>query len=147
MTLIYADTSAIVRGYLDDEPADTELAGVLFAGEQPVVTSELTRVEFASAMAAAARADRLTDVKPILDQFDHDCSEDGQLSLLPFRAPVFAAARELLLIAGPLRTLDAIHIAVARDDAAELAAGDPVVLLTRDERQAAAARAAGLETR
>lgn len=146
MMLIYADTSAIVRGYLDDEPTDTELADVLFAGEHPVVTSELTRVEFASALAAVKRANRLGDIRPVLDQFDHDCGEDGPLALLPLQPGVLPAARDLLLTAGPLRTLGAIHITVAILDATELADGDPVVLLTRDERQAAAAKAAGLKT-
>ena len=44
----------------------------------------------------------------------------------------------------PLRSLDAVHLAVARTTAAELAAGEPVVLVTRDHRQAAAAEALGM---
>jgi len=43
-----------------------------------------------------------------------------------------------------VRTLDAIHLAVALTDATALAAGEPVVLVTRDQQQAAAARAVGL---
>ena len=44
----------------------------------------------------------------------------------------------------PVRTLDAIHLAVALTDARELAAGEPVSLVTRDKAQAAAAESLGL---
>ncbi len=43
------DTSALVRCYLAAEPDHQELSDLLLADEQPVVTSELTRVELASA--------------------------------------------------------------------------------------------------
>ncbi len=39
----------------------------------------------------------------------------------------------------PLHSLDALHLAVARSTAAALTGDEPVVLLTRDQRQAAAA--------
>jgi hypothetical protein len=45
-----------------------------------------------------------------------------------------------------LRTLDALHLAVASTSATALAGADSVVLVTRDDRQAAAAAAMGLET-
>ena len=45
-----------------------------------------------------------------------------------------------------VRTLDAIHLAVVSTAATELAAGESVVLVTRDDQQAAAAIAMGLET-
>ena len=44
----------------------------------------------------------------------------------------------------PLRALDAIHLAVALTEAVELAAGDPVSLVTCDKAQAIAADAVGL---
>jgi uncharacterized protein len=47
----------------------------------------------------------------------------------------------------PVRTLDAIHLAVATTTAAELAAGDTVEFVTRDARQADAAKALGLPVR
>lgn len=145
VTLFYADTSAIVRGYLADKKSDARLPTILFAGEHPVVTSELTRVEFASAIAAALRSGRLADAQPVLNQFDHDCSPDGPIALLPLQTSALSAARRLVITGPPLRTLDALHIAVALHDAAELAGDAPVTFLTRDNRQATAARAAGLE--
>jgi hypothetical protein len=43
-------------------------------------------------------------------------------------------------------TLDAIHLAVALTSGTALAGGDSVVLVTRDDRQAAAAATMGLAT-
>ncbi len=59
MTIFYADTSALVRALFVDEPDHVELRRLLLEGETPVVTSELTRVELASAVAAAAWTGRL----------------------------------------------------------------------------------------
>jgi hypothetical protein len=56
------------------------------------------------------------------------------------------AGAHTLVLEHPLRTLDAIHLAVALGDASELAAGEPVIFVTRDQVQAEAARALGLET-
>ncbi|WP_326957952.1 hypothetical protein [Amycolatopsis sp. NBC_01286] len=44
-----------------------------------------------------------------------------------------------------MRTLDAIHLAVAMHDTAELTGGAPVTFVTRDDRQAEAAKANGFE--
>lgn len=52
-------------------------------------------------------------------------------------------ARELIA-AHRLRSLDAIHLAVALVDGTHLAHPEPLVLVTRDERQREAAIAAGL---
>jgi hypothetical protein len=58
---------------------------------------------------------------------------------------VFPLAHRLLT-EHDLRTLDALHLAVASTSAAALAGGYSLVLVTRDDRQAAAAAAMGLET-
>ena len=50
MTLLYADTSALVRAYFEDEPDHAPLRERLLEGGEPVVTSELARVELASAI-------------------------------------------------------------------------------------------------
>ncbi|MGH2670789.1 MAG: PIN domain-containing protein, partial [bacterium] len=59
MSLLYADTSALVRAYFEDEPDHARLREKLLEGEEPVVTSELARVELASAIRAAAETGRL----------------------------------------------------------------------------------------
>jgi hypothetical protein len=76
------------------------------------------------------------------DRFDADCQ--GPLTVLALdTARTLPLARQLVR-SHPLRTLDAIHLAVALTDATERAAGDPVALITRDPAQADVAGAVGL---
>ena len=144
MTLLYADTSAVVRAYFADEQDHAVLRRLLIGGPDPVVTSELTRVEFASAVTAATRTGRLELRSRLLHRFDLDCGTDGPFTLLRFdSAEVLPVARRLVTHQ-QVKTLDALHIAVALTDATALAAGEPVILVTRDKQQAAAAEAVGL---
>lgn len=144
MSVLYADTSAIIRAYFADEPDHEPLRHLLLEGSAPVVTSELTRVEFASAVTAAHRTQRLHEPRTVLDRFDADCGEDGAITLLRLDpSTVVALARELVT-SRRVRTLDAIHLAVALTDAATLASGESVTLVTRDQNQATAAIAEGL---
>ncbi len=106
------------------------------------MTSALTRVEFASMTSAATRAGRIRHPQQILDRFDADCSDDGPLTLLRLDSDATLPLAYRLVGEHRLRTLDALHIAVALT-AADLAA-EPVAFLTRDKDQAAAAAAAGL---
>lgn len=64
MTLLYADTSALVRAYLADEPDHGSLRERLLEGDEPVVISELARIEMASVIRAAARGGRLRRSRP-----------------------------------------------------------------------------------
>jgi len=144
VTLIYVDTSALVRTYLEDESDHAELTARLLDSKDPVVTSALTRVEVASAVAAAVRARRIPEPALILDRFDADCADDGPLTLLALDAETCLPIAYRLTQEHRLRTLDALHLAVALTDATELAAGEPVILVTRDHEQATAAAALGL---
>lgn len=144
MNLCYADTSALVRCYFPDEPDHDELRTALLDGREPVVTSELTRLEMTSAVRAAHRAGRVTDPDEMLEVFDADCGEDGPIALLRLQSDVVLGLATALLSEHPLRSPDALHLAVARSTAADLAAGEPVVLVTRDHRQAAAAAVLGM---
>jgi predicted nucleic acid-binding protein len=146
VSVIYADTSALVRAYLVDEPDHELLRYRLLEADDPVVTSELARVELAGAVMAAARQGRLGQPEVVLDRFATDCSDHGPMALLRLDpVPVLRLAREL--VGGNLvGTLDPIHLAVARTTAAELVAGEPLIVVTRDDRQAEVARALGLET-
>lgn len=144
MTLVYVDTSALARAYLEDEPEHAELSWRLLRGEDPVVTSALTRVELASTAWAAARAGRVRQPELILERFDADCADDGPLALLRLDSDTCLPLACRLVGEHRLRTLDALHVAVALTTVANLAAGEPVSFLTRDKDQAAAAQAAGL---
>ncbi|MTD54144.1 PIN domain-containing protein, partial [Amycolatopsis sp. RM579] len=138
---LYADTSAVAGAYLADEPDHRALRELLFENGHLVLTSELTRLEFASAIATAKRQGRIPGAPEFLAQFDED-TEQGLLNLIPL-APhqIMPTARHVVLGDKPVRTLDAIHLAVAMRDAVSLVGGAPVAMVTRDQRQADAAKA------
>lgn len=141
--MIYADASGIVRAYFADEPDHDRLRALLL-GNSPVVSSELARVELASAAAAAVRAGRIRRSGRLLARFDAEWGEEGRRTLLdldPARA--LPRAYELVLDYR-LRALDAIHLAVALEDGRALAGDEELVFVTRDGDQAAAAAALGL---
>ncbi|HEV8054717.1 MAG TPA: type II toxin-antitoxin system VapC family toxin [Candidatus Limnocylindrales bacterium] len=132
MALFYADASALVK-LVRDEPESPALRTFLTGAD--LVSSELVLTEVPRAIRRAAALDpRLT-----LDVLMVRAGElIDSLGLLPLD-------RALLLAAGAfaepaLRALDAIHIAAAVD----LTPLDGFV--SYDERQAAAARLAGLRT-
>ncbi|MGH3812735.1 MAG: type II toxin-antitoxin system VapC family toxin [Pseudonocardiaceae bacterium] len=144
MSVRYADTSALVRCYLVDEADHERLRALLLEGREPVVTSELTRVELASALSTAARSGRLRRPDWLLARADADCGPDGPIALLALDpGTVLPRARQLVLD-HPVRTLDAIHLAVAATTATELAAGEPLEFVTCDQRQAQTADVLGL---
>lgn len=144
MNLHYTDTSALMRCYFADEPDHRELRALLLGGDAPVVTSELTRLEMVGAVHAAHRAGRLDDPDARVAVIDVDCGADGPITLLRMEPDVVFAEATRLVARYPLRSLDALHLAVARTTAAELACGEPIVLVTRDIRQGAAARELGM---
>jgi len=132
VALFYADASALVK-LVRDEPESPALRTFLTGAD--LVSSELVLTEVPRAIRRAAALDpRLT-----LDVLMVRAGElIDSLGLLPLD-------RALLLAAGAfaepaLRALDAIHIAAAVD----LTPLDGFV--SYDERQAAAARLAGLRT-
>lgn len=115
---------------------------LLLESERLVVISALARVELSSALQAAARAGRLTDPLGVERRVARDCEEDGPLRVIALRpGPVLAEARRLLR-RHPLRTLDALQLAVALVDAQRIA--EDLLFVTRDARQADAAAAEGL---
>lgn len=144
MSVLYADTSALVRAYFAEEPEHAELRARLLEGDEALVSSELTRLEFASAVSAAAGTGRLRKSRLFLDRFDADCGDDGPIALLRLDPERVFPLAYRLLTEHDLRTLDALHLAVASTSAIALSGSDSVVLVTRDERQAAAAATMGL---
>ena len=143
MSLLYADTSALVRAYFEDERDHALLREQLLEGEEPVVTSELARVELASAIRAATRSGRLRRWSGLLARIDADCGENGPIALLRLRPEAILPIAYSLVLEHELRTLDAIHLAVALEECPVLAADDDVVFVTRDQHQRVAASAVG----
>lgn len=139
---LYADTSALVTAYLDDEADGHEYRLLLLAGNNVVATSALTTVELASAFHRAARAGRIRKPDVYIDRAEADCSSGGRLAVLPLDVIVLGAVTRRLLGEYVLGSADALHVATAialRADRVETG------FVTRDERQAAAARAEGFE--
>ena len=147
MSLLYADSSALLRAYFADEDEHLELRKLLLREREPVVTSEITRLELASAVRAAYSAGRVVRSSDLLERIEGDLAEDGAISPIDFRADPIVATAYRFILDYRLRPLDAIHLAVCVEDCPGLAGGEEVVFVTRDSDQAAAARALGLELR
>lgn len=147
MSILYVDTSALMRVYFADEPEHDELSRLVLDGEDPVVTSELTQGELASAATVAARTGRLSDPQIVVEGFESDCEAEGPLTLLSLDLETALSTAQRVVIQHRVRTLDAIHLAVAINDAAALAEDESVVFVTRDKTQAEAANALGMEVR
>ena len=132
MPLFYADASALVK-LVRDEPESPALRSFLVDAD--LVSCELVLTEVPRAIRRAAAHDPRLEPDRLMSRASAVVDALGLLAL----------ERELLLAAGALsepalRALDAIHVAAA----IELAPVDAFV--TYDERQAAAARLAGLRT-
>jgi predicted nucleic acid-binding protein len=132
LALFYSDASALVK-LVRDEPESPALRA--FLAEADVVTSELALTEVPRAIRRAAARDPdlpldllTTRAGDLLDA----------LALLPLDRALLAAAGAF--VEPTLRALDAIHVAAAIDVS-------PLdAFVSYDERQAAAARLAGLRT-
>jgi predicted nucleic acid-binding protein len=128
--VVYADASALVK-LVRDEPESGALRSYLSG--TGTVTSELALTEVPRAVRRAAADDPGLPLERLLDRAGEVVETVG---LLPLDRGILLAAGA---IAEPgLRALDAIHVAAA----VSLAPIDAFV--TYDERQAAAARIAGL---
>lgn len=134
--MIYADTSALVKRYLD-EPFSADFEALLQQGSMAI--SRLTIVEMRCALArrrrnreidvlreSRANAELATDI------------QDGALVVSDIDAAHFTTAYHLIgrLADIPLRTLDALHLTVAEQACA-------TAFATADKHQAEAAEALG----
>jgi len=144
LTVRYADTSVLVSAYFMDEARHDAMRRLLLEGEDQVLTSELTRLEFVSAATAATRAGRIADPSSVLSAFDADCATDGPLVLVRFVERTWSEAYRVL-VAHRLRTLDALHLAAAITVRTDMAADESWVFVTADGNQAQAALAEGFE--
>ena len=141
MGLLYADTSALARLYLRDEPDSEHLIALLLASPESVITSELARTELARAVKSAERAGRILDADPVLERIDAHLGT--RIALVELRPKTILPRARDLILHHRLNTLDAIHLAVAIEESEAL--GEPIVFVTRDGEHAIAARELGLE--
>lgn len=132
MALFYTDASAIVKLILD-EPESEALR--TFLGGAELLSCELVLVEVPRAVRRAVAHDAGLPLDVLMSRAEQAIEN---LALAPLD-------RGLLLAAGALaepvlRALDAIHVAAA------VSLGPIDAFISYDERQAAAARLAGLRT-
>jgi predicted nucleic acid-binding protein len=132
LALFYADASALVK-IVRDEPESDALRA--FFADADLVSCELVLTEVPRAIRRASADD---PALPLDDLIARAGETIDALALLPLDRGLLAAAGALAEPA--LRALDAIHVAAA----AHLSPLDAFV--SYDERQAAAARLAGLRT-
>lgn len=134
MPLFYLDASALVKLVLD-EPESEALR--LYLGDADLVSCDLVLTEVTRAVSRAVAAEpSLAPALPILRRRASELLE--AIGLAPLDRPLLVAAGSLP--EPGLRALDAIHVAAA------IALSPIDAFVTYDERQAAAARLAGLRT-
>lgn len=130
--LVYADASALVK-LIREEAESSALRNYL--AEADLVSSELVLTEIPRAVRRAAAQDRTLPLGLLLERAE-ELAEAVALHPLDRALLVGAGA----LSEPALRALDAIHVMAAVDL-------DPLAaFVTYDQRQAAAARLAGLRT-
>lgn len=130
MAVVYTDASALVKLVMDEPESDALRAYLAGTG---VVTCDLALTEVPRAIRRGAATDPSLPLDRLLARAAEVLEAVG---LLPLDRAILIDAGA---IAEPgLRALDAIHVAAA------VSLGSIDVFVTYDERQAAAARLAGL---
>lgn len=117
----YADTSALLP-YYREEPASAGVESLLMAQAEPVVISELSRVEFASALVRWVRMGELTEPQAnrVESAFHEDVAE-GRFEVTAASSGMFQRAYHWLLTRRiNLRTLDSLQLACAEASEATL---------------------------
>lgn len=141
--LVYVDSSVLARAYLHDEDGHRESV-TLLDGDDLLVTSTLTVLEVTSALVRAARSERIGDLDGLLLALDADLSADGPVTVIRADQELAENAAMTIVRQHGLRTLAALHLAVA-DLTARPLAGDneQVAFASRDAAQRAAAEQMG----
>jgi uncharacterized protein len=137
--MVYVDTSALAKWYLN-EPGSDHFADWIVAQRETWI-STLTTVEMRCLLGRRRRAGEITleTERRAFSTFEEDIA-NGHLFLHPVGDDALRSALVLLgrLTDLPLRTLDALHLALARQLAAPR-------LATADATMADAAAALGME--
>ena len=139
MSLVYVDTSVLMKRYLRT-PASDAVDDFLGDATRHFALSEVCLIEMESALARQAREQggKSSSLPRQRVRFENDLRL-GFFDLHPMSQPVLLRARQLIADGkAPLATLDAIHLGTALTIEADAVATD-------DRQLARAARAQGLK--
>lgn len=138
MSFAYFDTSAVVKRYVL-EPGSLRVRGLL--RRHDFLSSAITPLEILSALRRRRQTGELSE-KNFTAAIRRVGSDRGRWELIELGAVVLSRAEEVIQ-QGPMRTLDAIHIASAV--VFQAAAGLRIPFVTGDGRQRDAAERMSLE--
>jgi predicted nucleic acid-binding protein len=123
--MIYLDTSALLP-YYRPEALSEVIQDLLLAVEEPALITDLTKVEFASALGRWVRMKELSEADALaVEAALFEDIEAGCYSIQAIDSRHYEQAMGWLLSRkAPLRTLDALHLAIAALKVAELITAD-----------------------
>jgi len=122
--MVYVDTS-VLAAYYCPEALSRQVQNLLREQERPVL-SVLTEVEFTSAVARKVRLNELDGMagKRVLAKFSSHV-DTGLFRMISVENHHWDLARGWIgLFATPLKTLGALHLAIASDEALQLVTSD-----------------------
>lgn len=136
--MLYLDTSALLP-YYRQEAHSLAVQRLLLRGERPVLISDLTRLEFASALSRWVRKHEVEErhAQRLGRAFDDDIKANRYTLCRNTLEHVELARQWLLARTTSLRTLDALHLACA--------ATEEAILVTLDDALRAAATGLGIK--
>lgn len=144
--LVYVDSSVLARGYLRDEVGHDQ-AREMIEGAAFLVTSTLTVLEVTSALVRASSAGRTVNLDVLLSRLHFEISPDGPVTVIGGDQMLTETMARQIVREHGLRTLDALHLAVADLSARPLAGDDQdVAFASRDDAQRAVAEQLGFTT-
>ena len=135
--MYYLDTS-ILAAYYCPEPLSEKAEKIIMGATLPCISS-LTEIELASAISRKIREKNLSpeDGNRIFNQFQTHLKET-LFRLISVENRHYQTAKNWILrFAAPLKTLDAIHLAIAAES--------NLTLLTADRRQVVSAKYFGIK--
>lgn len=129
MTVVYLDTSALLKRYIPE--ANSDAFDAYFVERAPFSISRLALVEIRCALAQRRRNKQISAEreKAAMNEIRTDI-QDGVLITYPVGDTHFAEAMHLIdkMAKVPLRSLDALHLAIAHSlEVDELATADAVL--------------------
>jgi predicted nucleic acid-binding protein len=123
--MAYVDTSVLIAYYCP-EPLSQEAEAFLTTNVQPTI-SALTEIELFSAVSKKVRTKEMkrNDAGRVVARFLADI-DNGYYSYLPVEATHYRLARDWVgMFSLPLRTLDALHLAISSSEGLEIVTTDP----------------------